>query len=532
MSAHTLSRRGLALAAAAVLTAVCVLSATTRAHASGHAFSFDMVKAQAKALATKPYTPDSSPLPDFFKNMKYPAYYEIKSNLDNLLWRNERLPFALGFFHRGYLFPRKVAINVVQNGKYEEIPFSEDHFDYRKSQYPGGKLPKDMGYAGFVIYHAYEEGGRYKECMVFLGASYFRVKGEDQEYGVSARGLAIDTVEPQGEEFPVFREFWVEKPASDAKKLVIYALMDSQSVTGAYRFVLTPGLRPQVDVQSEVFVRKDIHKLGVAPLTSMYWYGENTGRFPKDPRYVDDFRPEVHDSDGLLMHTGAGEWIFRPLINPKRILGNAFSDNNPRGFGLMQRDHDISHYQDLEALYHIRPSAWVEPGGGWGRGHVELVQIPTDAERYDNIVAYWVSDTPARKGDILHYDYSVTFSHDQIPGVPPAGRAINTFQMRGGMCGSDPCPDAVPGSHMFGIDFSGGILGDLPTKAPVKPDIWVSAGRIIKPVAIPNPYDHGWRVYFEVAPPEGDPRPIEMRVFLKRGDDILTETWSYVWMRD
>ena len=530
MTVTTIARSLRAFAAAWLLVILAAGSAFAASRETP--FSFEMVVAKARALAQEPYAPESDPLPEFFRNLDYSGFGEIRFNDENILWRKEKGPFAVAFFHRGYLFTKKVTVNTVEKGAAKEVLFSENYFNYQKSAYPHGKLPKDLGFGGFVLFHPYEQGGEYRECMVFLGASYFRVKGRDMEYGLSARGLAIDTVLPSGEEFPYFREFWIVKPEKDAESITVYALMNSPSVSGAYRFDLTPGETPVVDVQSRVFARADIEKVGVAPLTSMFWYGENTGRFPKDARFIDDFRPEVHDSDTLLMHTGAGEWLLRPLVNPKSILVNTFTDENPRGFGLLQRDTNVWNYQDIEAVYHLRPSAWVEPKGDWGQGRVELVQIPTDAEIYDNIVSYWTPREKVRAGDALSFDYRLTYFNGLLPGVPPAGYVLATHQMRGGMCGSEPCRDAVPGTRLFVVDFAGGELPDLPANAPVEAVISLSEGSIAKLITVKNRFMAGWRVYFEVAPPEGEPRPIEMRAYLKRGDDILTETWSYAWMRD
>lgn len=494
------------------------------------AFSFDTVKAKARAQLDVPFKQDDSPLPAFFRDIDYVGYREIKPNYENMLWRKEGSPIVLAFAHRGFYFPKKVAINVVEKGKARELDYSPDFFNFRKSQPPKNvKLPKDMGYAGLVLFHAAEPGAEYKEVMVFLGASYCRIKQGDKEYGLSQRGLAIDTVLDGPEEFPLFKEFWVEKPGVDAKSITIYALMDSPSVTGAYRMVFTPGEVPTVDVSCQIFARKDVRKLGVAPFSSMYWYGENTGRFPRDPRYVDDFRPEVHDSDGLMLHNGAGEWLYRPLQNAKGILVNTFSDENPRGFGLVQRDIDVKSYMDIEAVYHLRPGAWVEPRGKWGKGHVELVQISTDAERYDNVVAFWTPQKPLRRGDSPSFDYRVTYFHGTLPGTPPAGHVINTLQMRGGICGSDPCKDAVPGTRLFIVDFAGGILGDLPALAPVEPVLSVSGGKVTTLKIVPNPSMKGWRTFWEIVPPEGKP-PVEMRVYLRRGADVLTETWTHTWL--
>ena len=242
--------------------------------------------------------------------------------------------------------------------------------------------------------------------IVFLGASYFRAVGKDEVFGLSARGLAIDTAESWGEEFPWFREFWLVTPAPNAKELTIYALLDSPSVTGAYKFVVAPGEPTTASVDSRLFPRKEIRKLGIAPLTSMFFHGEDT------TRWFPDFRPEAHDSDGLLMHFATGEWIWRPLDNPRTLGVSGFQTENPKGFGLVQRDRDFDHYQDLETSAHRRPSAWIEPRQDWGAGRIETVSIPTNDDTNDNVVAYWVPEKPPRPGESGTYGYTMSWYGD------------------------------------------------------------------------------------------------------------------------
>ena len=220
--------------------------------------------------------------------------------------------------------------------------------------------------------------------VTFLGASYFRGLAKGQKYGLSARGLAINTAEMIGEEFPIFKEFWLQKPKTKDKVITLYALLDSKSVSGAYRFEIIPGANTIMNIEAHLFPRENIQKIGIAPLTSMFLFGEN------NKNDFDDFRLEVHDSDGLLVHNGHGEWLWRPLDNSKKLRISSFVDNGVKGFGLLQRDRDLSNYQDFEANYQSRPSAWVEPLENWNDGYVQLVEIPSRQEIHDNIVAYWV----------------------------------------------------------------------------------------------------------------------------------------------
>ena len=476
-------------------------------------FNFADVHRRAEMLAAQPFQPTGGDLPDFLKNLDYDQYRDIRFKADRSVWRTEGLPFELQFAPLGFLFKQPVAINLVEDGEVKPVEYANDLFDFGRNPVPEN-LPADLGFAGFKVLYPLHTDSRYDEVVVFLGASYFRALGQNQHYGLSARGLAIDTGLPKPEEFPFFREFWIEKPARDATELTIHALLDSQSLTGAYRFVIKPGLNTQIDVKANLFVRDPVRKLGVAPLTSMFLHGAMNERF------FDDFRPQVHDSDGLLMVTGRGEWIWRPLNNPVRLRISAFQDNNPRGFGLLQRDRDFDHYQDLEANYHSRPSVWVEPQGDWGKGSVQLIEIPSDAERYDNIAAFWVPQNPVEAGQQLELNYRLHFFLD-LPHLSPRGRTLASRIGAGGA----GAPDSS--RRRFVVDFGGEALAPLADDAPVEGVVSGSTGQIQNVVVQRNPYTRGWRLSFELLP-QGD-EPSELRGFLKLGDDVLTETWSYQW---
>jgi glucans biosynthesis protein len=327
---------------------------------------------------------------------------------------------------------------------------------------------------------------------------------------LSVRGLAVDTVAPSGEEFPNFTEFWIVKPSPGAGSLVIYALLEGPSATGAYAFSVTPGEQTRVDVEARLFFRRKVERLGIAPLTSMFFFGENSRR------RFDDFRPEVHDSDGLLLHLDSGEWIWRPLENPSSIAVNSFQMRNPRGFGLMQRDRDFANHQDLETHAEQRPSAWVEPRGDWGEGRVELVEIPTDTEKNDNIVAFWVPAVIPGPGEERSFSYSLYWYGDD-PTRPSGGRAVATRQDAG----------TIEGGRRFIVDFAGESLASDDTNDA--PEAVVSAGTgEVKDIHVAyNPAIRGWRLGFQLVPAGND--PVEMRAYLKRKGDVLTETWSYAY---
>jgi glucans biosynthesis protein len=477
-------------------------------------FGFEDVFRRAQELAGKPYQPDRPELPQVFREMQYDQYRDIRFRTDRNLWASESLPFQLQFFSRGFLYSDRVIINVVDAQAVNALPFSPGMFDFGKNQIPAD-LPQDMGFAGFRIVYPLNRADQLDEVAVFLGASYFRAIGQNQNYGVSARGLAIDTGLEKAEEFPVFREFWIRKPGPDDTEITVFALLDSQRVTGAYRFVIRPGLQAVVDVKARVLMRERVDKLGIAPLTSMFYHGEVTDRF------MDDFRPEVHDSDGLLIESGRGERIWRPTVNPVRLQITPFEVTNPRGFGLLQRDREYGHYQDTEAVYHTRPSVWVETKGMWGKGHVELVEIPSPSERNDNLVAFWTPAEPLDSGETLDVEYRLHFALDHEARLL-GGRALAT---RIGAGGTD-VPDHS--RRKFVIDFVGQSLKRLGTEATnVEPVCNTSSGEIENPVAHHNPFTDGWRLFFELVPETG--QAADLRCFLRRGQDVLTETWVFKW---
>jgi len=332
-------------------------------------------------------------------------------------------------------------------------------------------------------------------------------------YGLSARGLALNTAEPGGEEFPIFTEFWIEKPTKLSKNVTVYALLDSPSVAGAYRFDIAPGVKTSMQVKTALYFRKAAKTVGIAPLTSMFWHGENTNAL------TNDFRPEVHDSDGLMINTGAGEWLWRPLHNPDSARTAAFSDSNPRGFGLLQRDRSFENYQDLEAAYHRRPSAWVEPVGSWGKGSVRLVELSTPDETNDNIVAFWVPEKLPPLGQPLELEYRLHWYLDQ--SYLPPGYVVGTRHGR--------TKTHEPDLERFFIDFGGPQLTSLAEDPTVESVVTVGAGaKLTHSIVQKNPYNNTWRAAFAIQP-DGSRRPVELRCFLKKPKEVLSETWSYLW---
>lgn len=473
-------------------------------------FEFADVELRARELATKSYARDDGGLPEFLGKLDYDQYRDIRYRAEKSIWRDESLPFQVQAFHRGFMFKDRVIINILDHGSSTRIGYAPELFDYGKNQFPS-LLPPELGFAGVRFHYPLRRDEAYDEIAVFLGASYFRAVGLGQAYGLSARALAVDTGLAKSEEFPIFREFWIEKPEKDATSLTVYAVLDSPSVTGAYRFVIHPGLDLSMDVFSRLYFRKPVDRLGIAPLTSMFLRGENTDHF------MDDFRPEVHDSDGLLIGKSTGEWMWRPLNNPRQLRISVFKDTKPSGFGLMSRDRNFDHYQDLEAEYHRRPSAWVEAVGDWGAGGVYLIEIPSDAEKYDNIVAFWVPDQPTGEGKELRFDYRLHFIAEEFT-APSSGKVVAT---RVGAA------DTHSGKRKFVVDFASPTLKLMSPKAKVAADV-SAVGKVSNVVVQKNEENGTWRLSFELEPEKGK-NPIELRAILKSGPDILTESWVYQW---
>jgi glucans biosynthesis protein len=490
-----------------------LLALAGRLRAAGDIFDFETLRSRAKLLAARPYTPPPSTVPAALRNLSYDEYRLISFREEQTRWRRENVPFQLQYFHPGFVHRNAVQLYELNGRTVTPITFSRDLFDYGGLTV-GAQLSDALGFAGFRVLGSLGNPGRpWDEVASFLGASYFRSLCMKTVYGLSARGLAIDTAEPTGEEFPVFEEFWIERPAAGARQFVVYALLNSPSLAGAYQFTVAPGAETIMRVKAALYCRKNPRVLGVAPLTSMFWHGENS------PTNLGDFRPEVHDSDGLMMANGAGEWLWRPLANPRAARVSAFLDQNPRGFGLIQRDRNYESYQDLEALYHLRPSAWVEPVGNWGRGSVRLAELSALDETNDNVVAFWVPEHLPPTGEAIEIEYRLHWFLDQIH--PPAGTVVST------RVGQSMTHE--PDLRRFVIDFDGADLRQQKPDPAITPDLAVGAGATLAYKTVQkNPFNGTWRVGFGIKP-DGSNRPVELRCSLQKSARALTETWTYLW---
>ncbi len=528
-----IDRRTLLMGAASVLA----LSSTTGQAAKtppqlrlGRAqpFSFDALVAQARQAATRPYAPASSLPREVLERIDYDAHGKIRFKPELAPFKDGPSPFPLTFFHLGRYFQTPVHMHLLegQTGAWQarEILYDPSYFDMPADS-PARELPAGAGFAGFR-FQENRLGDPNKlpwqknDWVAFLGASYFRAIGELYQYGLSARAVALDAALPdRAEEFPAFTNFWFEPAAADGSQVTVHALLEGPSLTGAYRFVMDRRAAVTMDVTSRLFLRRDIGRFGLAPLTSMYWYSET-----RRPEAM-DWRPEVHDSDGLALWLRNGERLWRPLANPSGTRATAFQAPQVRGFGLLQRDRAFDHYQD-GVHYERRPSLWVEPVGEWGDGAVQLIEIPTDDEIHDNILAAWVPAAPAQAGQQMALDYRLHWTAEE-PYPTPLARVVATRMGRGGQLGH-----ARPaGVVKYTVEFLGGPLANLPFGA--KPEVvpWCSRGRCDNTYAeaVPNDIPGHWRVSFDLFTEGAD--PVDLRLFLRLGDQALSETWVYLHQR-
>lgn len=498
--------KGMTLSAAPLIRPAAAAGAAEQPAAATEPFDASTVRKLARALAQQPYKPPDTTLPDALKSLDYEAYRAIRFDPGHALWRGENRKFTAEFFHRGFIYKDRVDIYEVADGKAAPVRYRPDLFTFSKGTLPEG----DWGFAGFRIHYPLNRPDYYDEVCAFLGASYFRAVAKGQNYGLSARGLAIRTADQGGEEFPVFKAFWLERPAPGADLIVVHALLDSPSCAASFRFTIRPGEDTIFDTESALYPRVDVAAAGLAPLTSMFLFAAN------DRARVDDWRPAVHDSAGLGLRTGADERIWRPLANPKTLQVSAFVDTSPRGFGLMQRPLDFAAYQDLEAHYERRPSAWVEPIGDWGPGVVELVEIPSDREINDNMVSFWRPKDPLRgKGEYL-LNYRLHWCRTE-PNEAALGRVAQT---RCGLSWNQK-------NRQFIIDFAGPALASLTPGTPPALDAGCDKGKIVNATVEYNPPAQAWRVSLEVDT-AGNP-VIELHARLMNADQPVTENWVYRW---
>lgn len=490
------------------------VAAPAWADESGRPFNRDEIVERAEALAARPYQRPER-VGDPFRALGYDQYRDIQFRPERAIWSDDKRGFALELLHSGFIYDTPVDVHLVENGVEVPVRYDPSLFAFGKNElphHPGSRL-----FSGIRLRYPINTPGYLDEVAVFQGGSYFRSVGEGQVYGVSARGLAIDTGEPQGEEFPIFRSFWIERPIIGARTATVHALLDSPRVAGAYTFHIMPGHSTLMDVDATLFARAEIGHLGLAPLTSMYLFGSmERPRFP-------DYRDAVHDSDTLTVAEAGGNWVVRPLANPKTLQMSAFAANDVKGFGLQQRSVRYTDFKDLEAKYELRPSIWVAPRKGWGEGVVELVEIPSDREFNDNIVAFWRPSRVLKPGAPLHYAYALRW------GRPMTESGLARVKETNGGLTLDRS------RQLFVVDFvapldvetPGGRKGADYFPDEIEPSVWASAGGVANVVGYPNRATGGYRASFELDTSGVDLS--ELRLALKHDEAVVSETWLYRW---
>ena len=509
-----------------MLTAVLSSRAFARLESADVTLEYIVKKAEQRA--EKPFHSPRADLPDVLRadKLDYDKYREIEFRHDKALWAADNLPFRVEFFHPGYLYQEPVHINEFTLTAVQPVRFVQDFFNYRGLQIQK-QIPANTGYAGFRLLCELNEPGKWDELGSFLGASYFRLLGKGQRYGQSARGLALDCGESP-EEFPIFTEWWLGKPSREDDRLRLYAILDSVSCVGAYSFTIKPGETTVATIEAVLYFReadkvravnpdrKPIKTIGLAPLTSMFWFGQSS------ERRFDDYRPAVHDSDGLLMQMDNGETLWRPLANnTTQMRHQRFSAKDIRGFGLLQRDRNFDSYQDLFNLYQTVPSIWVEPHGQWGEGDINLVELSTEYEGFDNIVAFW---DPKEKPLVMkpfRFGYTLYWTTHESDLKLSENKVLAT------RVGADP---RDPQRRQFAIDFAGPKLSAIPEKSPPQAIANCSTNAaIVDNQVFHNSFNDSWRVMLKLEPSPGNKDPVDIRCTLKKGEEVLSETWTYHW---
>ena len=473
-------------------------------------FDRERLVERARRMAEQPYEQPAEISTEKLPEMGYSDYTGIRFRRDHAVWFGEGLPFRLEFFHPGLYYRRPVEIFLVEDGQERAVAFDHAFFDYDDPEL-SERIANDLGgFAGFRVHHQTDWS---RDFLSFLGASYFRAVGESMQYGLSARGLAVNTTNFGKEEFPDFRSFWIERPQPGDDSLRIHALLDGRSVTGLFSFAVHTGASTAMQVRASVFARRSLENLGLAPITSMYYAGEN------DWLERRLFRAEAHDSDGLAMRRGNGEWVWRPLANPNKPLISTFTDENPHGFGLLQRDRDFDNYNDLGADYEDRPNLWIEPEGDWGSGHIELLELPTEDETFDNMVAYWRPERTLEPGEELQAEYWMYWGDEMPERLVRPAQVVATRIGRAGRPG-----DRQPGIK-FVVDFEGGMLPRLGEDTQLEAKITTSRGeaKLIEVVRIEE--TGGWRIEVDLEV-DGE-ETVDLRAYLLLGDQALSETWLY-----
>lgn len=514
--------------------AVGVFAVSAVSASDGAPFTFERLSKQAALLANSPFQEWRRPPAPALKKLTYDQYRDIRFNPAKSIWGDTSSPFRLQLFHPGWIQDDQVDIHLLEEGHVRDIPYDSFYFTFGPGvteDVTGG----DMKFAGFRVHYPLNSSKYFDELVVFQGATYFRALAKGSAYGLCARTVAVNCGGPGPEEFPRFREFWIERPRNiwyDPLKLNLFwaptirvlGLFDGPSVAGAAEFFITPGSPTVMRCRVSMSARRHIPHLGVAPITSMFWYG------PQSRRRFEDFRPQVHDSDGLLICNGAGEWIWRPLVDRYETRICSFLDQSTtKGFGLIQRERRFAAYEDLEARYQDRPSTWVIPSGDWGAGSVRLLEIPTENEFGDNIVAFWEPERPLEAGETREFSYELRwFQTDD--SLPPTGHVVAT--RIADMADPEDVPlitDGKTALRKFVLDFTWNGIGSEQTRRDLDVEVRTGAATLVgHPVQQFNEPDGTWRVFFKVKAPKGSDAT-DLSLVLRRKGRPVTEKWTYLW---
>jgi periplasmic glucans biosynthesis protein len=467
-------------------------------------FAADTVVKMAAELASKPFKEPEAPLPSVFSHLTFEQYTAIRRVPGSAIWNNEKLGFSLEPLHRGFVYTTPIGINIVENGMAQKVIYDGANFDFGSLKPPAAL--GDLGFSGLRVLRASDQG--FEDVAIFQGATFYRARAHAQPFGLTARGLAVRTGDYPGEEFPLFREFWIQKPIPAANTLTIQALLDSPSVTGAFRFTLRPGETTIIDTEMTLIARAAVDKLGFGAMAAACLFS------PLDHRRPDDVRAGAYESTGLQILTSAGEWLWRPVSNRETLQISAFSDVNPRGFGLLQRSRSFDAFYDDDTHWEVKPSLWIEPIGDWAAGEHRLLEIPAASETNENVIVQWRPKT----GMAAATTQSMAFRQFWCwspPSKPPLASCVSS---RSGKAGD---------RRRFAVEMAGDIFADPAKAAAASADVHASPGKITSVRLFPYKDRHSVRVVFDLDP--GSETYSELRLTLRVDNQAASETWLYRW---
>ncbi|MFN3892604.1 MAG: glucan biosynthesis protein [Beijerinckiaceae bacterium] len=466
----------------------------------------------ARNLARQPWRKPAPDLPEPFNTLNHDQYASIERKPEAFVWRDQSTGFALEPTPRGFIFGNSLQINVVEDGVARRLAY--DPADYNFGKVPAAAERKDVGFAGFRLWIRGADGSL-QDFLNFQGQGYFQTVGRGQPFGASARALAVRPVDQgKGEEFPYFAAVWIERPVLAANAVVIHALLDSESVTGAFRYTMRPGDATIVDTECTLFTRAAIDNVGIAAMQGTFLFG------PVDRRRGDDVRPGVYDVAGVQMHTGKDEWIWRPVANRQTIQLSAFVDENPKGFGVIQRDRDFSLFSDDDNHWEARPSVWTEPLGDWGPGHVTLIEIPAESQVNQNIIVYWRPRAPLAANSETTFSYRQWWAWNP-PDRPPLATA---WRSRSGRVSGSP-PNAR--RRRFMVEFRGDALADVARNPEITARVTAAQGSVMSSRLMLARHEKAARVTFDLD--AGNEPNMELRLLLESAGKPISETWLYRW---